>query len=312
MEAVAMAKYQVEHSCGHPETHDLLGKSADRERKIAWLERHPCAACVAAERTGAAQFVLEAQVRRGLPELRGTPKQVAFATEIRQSFLVATDRMDASLVEMVCMTEPERSSHAERALFELDDIRTPILAESDAHVWIERRDEISETAIKRKISAALEVRADKDKSVILDAEFPLSASDQRDVLHAAIAAKRAAVEGARQQEQAKRSAEQAALEAKKKSEVAANWAQKDEIAKLVFAGVGSACSLSVWRNEAGTEKRVYVGDACLYVTGNPRHRPGSLDRAYFANVDSLRAGMELAAKIYRNVRINVSAEGRAQ
>lgn len=40
-----MAKYTVNHSCGHTQTHDLFGPGKERERKIAWLETTDCKEC---------------------------------------------------------------------------------------------------------------------------------------------------------------------------------------------------------------------------------------------------------------------------
>ena len=59
-------KYDITHSCGCVETVELFGKAADRERRIARMEAEPCAAC-RAKGSG----------------LEGTPKQCAWATDIR-------------------------------------------------------------------------------------------------------------------------------------------------------------------------------------------------------------------------------------
>jgi hypothetical protein len=40
-----MAKYTITHSCGHSQTHELFGKTSDRERKIEWLKTTECADC---------------------------------------------------------------------------------------------------------------------------------------------------------------------------------------------------------------------------------------------------------------------------
>jgi len=40
-----MAKYDVTHSCGHVQTHELFGKNSERERKISWLEGQDCTEC---------------------------------------------------------------------------------------------------------------------------------------------------------------------------------------------------------------------------------------------------------------------------
>jgi hypothetical protein len=40
-----MAKYDVTHSCGHEQTHQLFGKMDSRYNRIAWMEKQPCDAC---------------------------------------------------------------------------------------------------------------------------------------------------------------------------------------------------------------------------------------------------------------------------
>lgn len=40
-----MAKYTVTRACGHTETVDLIGRSAERESKLAWMRKTDCKAC---------------------------------------------------------------------------------------------------------------------------------------------------------------------------------------------------------------------------------------------------------------------------
>jgi len=40
-----MAKYTINHICGHSRTVALLGKTSEREKKIEWLEGQECPAC---------------------------------------------------------------------------------------------------------------------------------------------------------------------------------------------------------------------------------------------------------------------------
>lgn len=40
-----MATYTVAHACGHDHDYQLVGKHADRDRKIKWLEKQACQAC---------------------------------------------------------------------------------------------------------------------------------------------------------------------------------------------------------------------------------------------------------------------------
>ena len=66
----------ITHACGHQEEIQVFGKRADREKKIAWLESQLCAECRARE--GAAQGAA-----KGWAALEGSPKQVAWAEDIR-------------------------------------------------------------------------------------------------------------------------------------------------------------------------------------------------------------------------------------
>jgi hypothetical protein len=53
-----MAKYDVEHSCGHTQVHQLFGKHTDRDRKIEWLETQECTECwKKSKRAGGPKFL---------------------------------------------------------------------------------------------------------------------------------------------------------------------------------------------------------------------------------------------------------------
>ena len=74
-----MAKYQVTFSCGHTATVQLLGKEADRQKKIAWYEENGL--CPKCEKK---RIMAEAK-EMGFPELTGSEKQVAWAGAIRKN-----------------------------------------------------------------------------------------------------------------------------------------------------------------------------------------------------------------------------------
>lgn len=69
-------KTTITYACGHTEEIVVYGKRADREKKIAWLESQLCAECRARE--GAAQGAA-----KGWAALEGSPKQIAWAEDIR-------------------------------------------------------------------------------------------------------------------------------------------------------------------------------------------------------------------------------------
>lgn len=80
-------KYIITHKCGHEEMVELFGKGTDRERRIARMESEECPQC-RAERDRA----------MGLAELEGSPKQIAWASDIRRDML---DRVAAEVRDRV-------------------------------------------------------------------------------------------------------------------------------------------------------------------------------------------------------------------
>lgn len=81
-------KYTVKMACGHEVEIQLYGPTAQREKRIAYLEKHgKCDECVEAERKAADQQQAEKDQAAGMPELEGTEKQVAWARKLRADFI---------------------------------------------------------------------------------------------------------------------------------------------------------------------------------------------------------------------------------
>ena len=90
-------KYEVKMSCGHVETVELFGKTADRERKIAWLEKNGiCEECKKAEREAADRAAAESAKENGWVELKGSEKQIAWAESIRAEKMAEMGKMPAA------------------------------------------------------------------------------------------------------------------------------------------------------------------------------------------------------------------------
>ena len=94
-------KYSVAYACGHTKMIQLYGKNSERERKIAWMETTLCPECykakMEAKREAENEKAAEAAVQRGLCELSGSPKQIAWANTIREKwFAAAEDEMDTA------------------------------------------------------------------------------------------------------------------------------------------------------------------------------------------------------------------------
>lgn len=86
-----MAKYSVTFSCGHEETVELYGKTADRERKIEWMENYAvCSECYQRHKKEQEEA---RKAKRNLPDLDGTPKQVAWAEKIRDGMFLDWEKI---------------------------------------------------------------------------------------------------------------------------------------------------------------------------------------------------------------------------
>ncbi len=76
-----MAWEYPKHACGHAgERVQMYGPTDGRERRLRAMERQDCPEC-------RAMRAKEQAAAAGLPELSGTPKQIAWASEIRERAL---------------------------------------------------------------------------------------------------------------------------------------------------------------------------------------------------------------------------------
>lgn len=129
-------KYDITYSCGHTATIQLYGSTAERERKIAWMEHEGlCPDCYREwqqeENTRKAKEALEGIT---LPELTGTPKQIAYAMSRRDEFISG---FGADAVKHIYHLEHLEGEEAEKAQQELDakgiDYETAMAAVYNKH-----------------------------------------------------------------------------------------------------------------------------------------------------------------------------------
>lgn len=71
-------KHTITHACGHEEIHQLYGPNRERTQKLEWLPTTLCTECFKAQKLDEAK-----NATAGYPALIGTPKQVAYATNLR-------------------------------------------------------------------------------------------------------------------------------------------------------------------------------------------------------------------------------------
>ena len=83
-----MAQYTVSHACGHTQTHQLYGKTVDRQSRAEWLATQDCTECYRAAKLAAAT-----KNTAHLPALTGSEKQIAWATTIRAEKVAELDEL---------------------------------------------------------------------------------------------------------------------------------------------------------------------------------------------------------------------------
>jgi len=123
-----MAKYTVEHTCGHDEEHQLFGKHSGfggRDQKLEWLETQDCSACqkIARDKQHAEANAAAKAANAGLVELQGSVKQVAWAETIRAQF--------------VSDLAPKLTNFKAAGM----DVYHGVLEQTSASWWIDRRND---------------------------------------------------------------------------------------------------------------------------------------------------------------------------
>jgi hypothetical protein len=131
-----MATETLKRSCGHETEVQLSGPTRNRERMRARLATMPCREC---ERAAQRAAVEEAAVAQGLPELAGTPKQIAWAQTIRHEILA---RVACEREELAAAGRRENAAHERYAqmLKEFDAWAAKLRGQRKAWWWIDRRD----------------------------------------------------------------------------------------------------------------------------------------------------------------------------
>jgi hypothetical protein len=130
-----MATQTIKRSCGHETEVQFSGPTRDRERMRAWFATMQCGEC---ERAAQRAAVEEAAVAQGLPELAGTPKQIAWARTIRHEILA---RVVREREELAAAGRRENASEERCAqvLGEFDGWAAKLRGQRKAWWWIDRR-----------------------------------------------------------------------------------------------------------------------------------------------------------------------------
>ena len=119
---------EVEHACGHKEKHDFTGDHKAVLEKIEKESLRPCLACKVAHSRNSS-------VKKGLPALTGSHKQVAWAENIRNKYIVLYKE-----VKEKCEKAPVHAK-IKYQLIMLKLIKS-LKEEAAASFWIEHRDDL--------------------------------------------------------------------------------------------------------------------------------------------------------------------------
>ena len=129
-------KTNITYACGHEGTVQLYGKSADRERKKAWMEKNAvCPACQTAEREKKARKAIQETADLSLPALTGSPKQIEWASGIRaEKVQEARKYLDPGL--------PKEFQEKARKFYDW------YISQTEAAWWIDHRNDSLRSTVK--------------------------------------------------------------------------------------------------------------------------------------------------------------------
>ena len=133
-----MAKINITHSCGHESRIDVYGPVKDRQRKADRIAERPCRDCAAAE---------AASANADLPALTGSPKQIAWAEQIRaakrREIEEAAAEARRTMLDLIAHYEARGytpKATREQAEAAIEAAVSEALSEPRAGAWIDNRD----------------------------------------------------------------------------------------------------------------------------------------------------------------------------
>lgn len=151
------------HICGHSgPRYQSYGPHDRRKRRHAAMESQPCSECRAknaAEKDGAS----------GLPALKGSPKQVAWASDVREGLLAEWERQIEAAEKLCVRVKADERSMAEDTVVCARRRLAERREQNEAKWWIENRDAksplLEEALVRREAMSSLRLvggRQDND------------------------------------------------------------------------------------------------------------------------------------------------------
>ena len=133
-----MAKYTIDHTCGHQGIHDITGPERERPARRSRTPERECPDCQNATRARTNAASAQDNSEAGMPPLTGSEKQVAWAESIRADICWRTEEWIAEMVEKAGkagtpQSELEQGEARRRSLYQ------KIRAMNQASWWIDHR-----------------------------------------------------------------------------------------------------------------------------------------------------------------------------
>jgi hypothetical protein len=157
-----MAKYNVIYTCGHEGTVNIIGPHKDRKWKLSYEESKLCPECykakLEADRQKQNAEAAEANQAAGLPKLKGTEKQIAWAESIRKSMIEHI--IEYYISQIIDEAKAEHPEEYERVMKGFEALKR----HTDASWWIDNRINDDKIGLRRLINAEIEAikKAEKE------------------------------------------------------------------------------------------------------------------------------------------------------
>ncbi len=135
----------ITYQCGHQEEKQMYGPYAERDRKAEWMGRDFCPEC-------RAKKAAEQSAAAGLPELTGSPKQIAWAQTVRDQLMIS----GAAVLEQFKTRIKIESDHD--VYVRCEQVWHEYISETRAGVWIDRRNDDLMVVIRNGVLAEAEKR----------------------------------------------------------------------------------------------------------------------------------------------------------
>ena len=162
-----MAWTEITYRCGHTGSVQLYGKADTREWKAKKIGEGVCPECQAKQDAAHDAECAAKNKEMGLPELQGTPKQIAWAESIRESAMRSMDSAFEKAQERAKKFRNLPEDEVKLNLRCLEECRDDILAKTSASWWIDHRSDVLSVWTAEAEDRAKKIKAGKPAEQVI-------------------------------------------------------------------------------------------------------------------------------------------------